>query len=67
MNSHAAAGSGTSGGGGVSSGFPLAKMWSSQRTLRLADGPDQVHRRTIARLEIKKQREIRERKHITGA
>ncbi len=55
------------GGGGVSTGFPLAKMWASQRTLRLADGPDEVHRRTIARLEIKKQREARERKHNAAA
>ena len=55
------------GGGGVSSDFPLAKMWTSQRTLRLADGPDEVHRRTIARLEIKKQREMRERQHNSAA
>ncbi|MBF2755632.1 MAG: acyl-CoA dehydrogenase family protein [Gammaproteobacteria bacterium AqS3] len=40
------------GGGGVSQFFPLAKMYAGQRTLRLADGPDEVHRRTIARLEL---------------
>lgn len=40
------------GGAGVSQVFPLAKMYSGQRTLRLADGPDEVHRRTIARLEL---------------
>ncbi len=42
------------GGGGVSGDFPLAKMWASLRTLRLADGPDEVHRNQIARLEMKK-------------
>jgi len=55
------------GGGGVSSDFPLAKAFASQRTLRLADGPDEVHRRTIARLEIKNQREMRERQHNSAA
>ncbi|MDC3401578.1 acyl-CoA dehydrogenase family protein [Alphaproteobacteria bacterium] len=42
------------GGGGVSSDFGLAKMYAGIRTLRLADGPDEVHNRTIARLEFKK-------------
>lgn len=42
------------GGAGVSQVFPLAKMFAGQRTLRLADGPDEVHRRTIARMEIGK-------------
>jgi acyl-CoA dehydrogenase len=42
------------GGAGVSQVFPLAKMYASQRTLRLADGPDEVHRRTVARMEIGK-------------
>ena len=42
------------GGVGVSQVFPLAKMWSSQRTLRLADGPDEVHRRAVARMELGK-------------
>ncbi len=42
------------GGAGVSQVFPLAKMYASMRTMRLADGPDEVHRRTIARMEIGK-------------
>ena len=43
------------GGGGVSDDFPLAKMYSHNRTLRLADGPDEVHRNQIAKLELRKQ------------
>ena len=39
------------GGAGVSGDFPLAYSYANQRTLRLADGPDEVHRRAIARLE----------------
>ncbi len=38
---------------GVSQDTPLAGMWTGQRTLRLADGPDEVHRRVIAREELK--------------
>jgi acyl-CoA dehydrogenase len=40
------------GGGGVAQDFPLAHMYAHQRTLRLADGPDEVHRRTLGRLEL---------------
>ncbi len=42
------------GGGGVSDDFPLATMYAHLRTLRLADGPDEVHKRTIARHELRK-------------
>ena len=45
------------GGAGVSNDFGLANAYAQTRTLRLADGPDEVHRRTVARLEIKKQME----------
>jgi acyl-CoA dehydrogenase len=40
------------GGAGVSQDFELAKSWAGIRTLRLADGPDEVHNRAIARLEF---------------
>jgi acyl-CoA dehydrogenase len=40
------------GGGGVSGDFPLAYSYANQRTLRLADGPDEVHRQSIAKLEL---------------
>ncbi|HXV06681.1 MAG TPA: acyl-CoA dehydrogenase family protein [Burkholderiales bacterium] len=42
------------GGGGVSQAFPLAAMYAHNRTLRLADGPDEVHRNAIAKVELKK-------------
>ena len=42
------------GGGGVSQEFPLAFWWAHSRTLRFADGPDEVHRRQIGRLELRK-------------
>jgi alkylation response protein AidB-like acyl-CoA dehydrogenase len=44
------------GGAGVSSDFGLAKSYAQIRTLRLADGPDEVHNRSIARLEFGKYR-----------
>ena len=43
------------GGAGVSGDFPLASAYAHLRTLRLADGPDEVHRNQIGRLEIKQQ------------
>lgn len=40
------------GGGGLSTDFPLAPAWTVARALRLADGPDEVHRGVVARLEL---------------
>jgi acyl-CoA dehydrogenase len=45
------------GGGGVSDDFPLAALYAGQRTLRLADGPDEVHKMTIARQELRRHAE----------
>ena len=42
------------GGAGVSGDFFLADAWAAARTLRLADGPDEVHRETIAKLELRR-------------
>ena len=44
----------THGAGGISQDFPLAHLWASARTLRFADGPDEVHKRSLARRELKK-------------
>lgn len=43
------------GGGGVTSDFGLARSWAHARALRLADGPDEVHRAAVAKLELRKQ------------
>ncbi|MEU9894742.1 acyl-CoA dehydrogenase family protein [Streptomyces phaeochromogenes] len=42
------------GAGGVSQDFPLAELWAGARTLKLADGPDEVHQRSLARRELKR-------------
>jgi acyl-CoA dehydrogenase len=42
------------GGGGVSQAFHLAYAWASGRTMRIVDGPDEVHRQTIAKLELRR-------------
>ena len=47
------------GGAGVSGDFALAAAWAGARTLRLADGPDEVHREAIARLELRKHATLR--------
>lgn len=47
------------GGAGVSGDFGLAHTWAGARTLRLADGPDEVHRASIAKVELAKQRAAR--------
>ena len=44
------------GAAGVSDDFPLAAMWAHTRTIRLADGPDEVHREAIAKQELKEGR-----------
>jgi acyl-CoA dehydrogenase len=44
------------GGAGVSEDFPLAAAWTSARTLRLADGPDEVHRGVVAKIELARYR-----------
>ena len=41
------------GAAGVSQWFPLTDMWHSQRTLRLADGPDEVHHMVVGRAEVR--------------
>jgi len=43
------------GAAGISQDTPLARQWTNLRTLRLADGPDAVHRRQVARAELKKR------------
>ncbi|HEX5121462.1 MAG TPA: acyl-CoA dehydrogenase family protein [Pseudonocardiaceae bacterium] len=44
------------GGGGVSQDFPLANLFVSARTMRIFDGPDEVHRRSLAHRELRKYR-----------
>ncbi len=47
------------GGGGVCQDFSLARTWANLRTLRMADGPDEVHRNSLAKLELGRQRGLR--------
>ncbi|SKB08907.1 acyl-CoA dehydrogenase family protein [Aeromicrobium choanae] len=47
------------GGAGVTNDFPLATYYAHQRALRLADGPDEVHKRSIARLELRRRSSAR--------
>ncbi|MCW1383168.1 acyl-CoA dehydrogenase family protein [Novosphingobium sp. KCTC 2891] len=62
------------GGAGVTSDPGLARMWAGQRSLRIADGPDEVHARTIARMEFGKyadeltraQNEAAAKLHVPG-
>src|SRR5215208_6979663 len=49
------------GGAGVSADFPLAYMYAQMRTLQLADGPDEVHKLSLARQELRRRREARDR------
>jgi hypothetical protein len=42
----------------VSGDFPLARALTGMRTLRIADGPDAVHKRTVAKIEIMKARKM---------
>ena len=44
----------THGAAGISQDFPLAHLWASARSLRFADGPDEVHKRSLARRELRK-------------
>jgi acyl-CoA dehydrogenase len=56
------------GGGGVSDDFPLAALWADARALRLADGPDEVHREAIAKLELARYRPAEVvQNHVLGA
>ncbi len=43
------------GGAGLSNDFPLAALYAYARVLRIADGPDEVHRAVVAKLEVKRQ------------
>ncbi|KAL7273776.1 hypothetical protein RUND412_003353 [Rhizina undulata] len=49
------------GAGGICQDFPLARMWATLRTLRIADGPDEVHLNQLGRTENKKAKEIQDK------
>jgi acyl-CoA dehydrogenase len=55
------------GGAGVSQDPGLAKLWAGQRTLRLADGPDEVHRASIAKMELAKAAPKSNGTHANGS
>jgi alkylation response protein AidB-like acyl-CoA dehydrogenase len=48
----------TYGAAGVGQDTPLARLWTQSRTLRLADGPDEVHKRSLARRELNRHRDV---------
>jgi acyl-CoA dehydrogenase len=52
------------GAGGLSQDFPLASMIAGIRTLRFADGPDEVHKNALARTELRRQAEVREHRAL---
>jgi len=54
------------GGGGVSQDFWLAEAYAHQRTVRLVDGPDEVHRNAIAKIELAKRAAVRKGLTVTG-
>lgn len=51
------------GGMGVSQHTPLASMWAYQRVVRIGEGADEVHRETVGKIELSKQREARAKRH----
>jgi len=46
------------GGAGVTDDFPLARMYSLHRAMRIFDGPDEVHIRTVARAELGREKSL---------
>ena len=54
------------GAAGLSQDFPLAAAFAGIRTLRLADGPDEVHKNALARTELKRQRARRDGTRVAG-
>jgi acyl-CoA dehydrogenase len=52
------------GGAGVSHGRPLAEMYAYQRVVRIGEGADEVHRETVAKLELTRQRERRTQRRV---
>jgi acyl-CoA dehydrogenase len=55
------------GGAGVCQDTVIASAWANMRTLRIADGPDEVHRRSVALLEIKKKKKLNQAKRQGGS